>query len=149
MEEDKIKEFLEVASRDNFYSECFSDILGLAKKAFPEMWERDFSGKNEALRKILEYIVSYEQMWHDIGNQDPHKQLIEYKSKKPLFLDPSHKIKNFNLDWSDYLFTFKEFMKRWAARKNTGSPVNDWYKMQDEFSEKISEYWRYYRIRDM
>jgi hypothetical protein len=92
---------------------------------------------DEKLHRVAEFILKYEQMWHDVGNADPFRQFSGFKYKEPLFLDSSHDERNLNLKASDYLNVLKEYMRRWAARKHEGSPTENWYKMQEEFSKHI------------
>ena len=116
---------------NTFSREYYDDLEALSKKSFPHM------NKLSALRNIINYIVSYKQMWHDVRNADPKRQSEKFRGRQALYIDEEHKIKNTILTPLDYLKVFKEYMRIWAARKNTGSPVNDWYKMQDELAEKI------------
>lgn len=116
---------------NTFSREYYNDLEALSKKSFPCM------NKLSALGNVINYIVSYKQMWHDVRNADPKRQSEKFRGRQTLYVDEEHKIKNTNLTSFDYLAVFKEYMRIWAARKNTGSPIDDWYKMQDEISEKI------------
>ncbi|MDO8467653.1 MAG: hypothetical protein Q7S56_01745 [Nanoarchaeota archaeon] len=112
------------------------DIEGLAKKI--DEPKLSIVGLDE----VLKFIANYEPMWHEVGNQDLERQLETFKGKQPLYLDSEHTQRNPNLNHSDYLFVFKEFMKTWAARKNKGSPEENWYQMQEELADLIFESYR-------
>ena len=85
------------------------------------------------------FILKYEQMWQDVGNTDPFTQAPQFKGIRSLYSGPKHLKINPNLTATDYLYTFKEFMRIWAARKHEGSPEKDWERMQMEFAEYINE----------
>ena len=53
---------------NTFSREYYDDLEALSKKSFPHM------NKLSALRNIINYIVSYKQMWHDVRNADTKRQ---------------------------------------------------------------------------
>ena len=121
----------EIMSASISNQDLFRDISGLARRL-------TFKGNIlDKSRKVAYFIFKYKQMWHEVGNQDPDRQSPQFNGWQPLYLDGEHKNKNPDLIAEDYLYTFKEFMKIWAARKNEGSPEKNWHKMQDELSGYI------------
>ena len=94
-------------------------------------------------KRVLTFILTNRQMWHDVGNVDPTSQAPEFihpEYSNPLFLDGEHTKINPRLTEKDYLLVFKEYMRRLAARKNEGSDEANWYKMQDELAEQIARW---------
>jgi hypothetical protein len=92
---------------------------------------------DERMYRVAEFVLKYDQMWHDVGNADPSAQFLAFRDTQPLYLDSGHRQKNPNLTASDYLNVLKAYMRRWAARKDEGSPAEDWYRMQAEFAKQI------------
>ena len=123
------REIVETAKKhDNYYR----DLVGVASWAFPNL------EIEEAVIKTAVFVKNYKNMWHDINNQDPERQEPRFKGKEPLYLDSDHEIINPNLSPLDYLFTFKELINRWAARKREASAEANWYKAQEEFADLVA-----------
>jgi len=94
-------------------------------------------------KRVLTFILTNRQMWYDVGNVDPTSQAPEFmhpEYSNPLYLDEEHTKINPQLAERDYLLVFKEYMRRWAARKNEGSDEANWYKMQNELAEQIARW---------
>ena len=111
-----------------------ADIGGLAVRLKGNSFENNRN-------RVLHFILTEKQMWHDVGNTDPYPQSQEFKKGiNPLYLDKEHKQLNPNVIAGDYLLVFKAYMQRWAARKNEGSDSANWFKMQDELADQISSH---------
>ena len=124
------KSLVEAARREDGY---YSDLLGLGSRAFPGL------SLDAQVERAAEFVVRYEQIWHDVGNQDLLVQRAPFEGRQPLYLDAEHRQRNPNIPPSDYLLVLKEFMRRWAARKYEPSPQENWYRMQDEFASTIRQ----------
>ena len=120
----RTEEIIQSARTHGYYE----DLMGLGSRAFPGV-RHDVQAYMAA-----RFVLRYEQMWHEVGNQDPVSQAYMFNGIHPLFSSPTHAQINLNLTPLDYLFTFKEFMRKWAARKHEISPQENWYMMQDEFA---------------
>ncbi|MBI2108292.1 hypothetical protein HYT54_04140 [Candidatus Woesearchaeota archaeon] len=90
--------------------------------------------------RIAQFMLERDNMWHDAGNADSLRQSPAFRGRQALYLDNGHEVRNPNLSASDYLFTFKEYMRVWAARKHEGSPEKDWAKMQQELVDRFLSY---------
>jgi hypothetical protein len=124
--EDLIKKAKE--SKEGYYE----DMLGLAERIAPELKEK------YSIKIIADFILGYEQMWHDVQCADPFQKDRRIYTGS-LYLDKKHEIKNPLIRPLDYLRMFKEFTNIWAARKQEKSPEECWYKAQDEFAGLIKE----------
>jgi len=102
------------------------DILGLARKAFPPCEFHEKTGKE----LIVKFILKHQNMWYN-GNQDPviQKPVFRDRGIQPLWLDERHNQRNPNITARDYLFTFKEYMRRLAS-KFRGFDKENWERMQ-------------------
>ncbi|MBI2558060.1 hypothetical protein HYW20_01950 [Candidatus Woesearchaeota archaeon] len=108
------------------------DLRGLASRSHHSSYDMSVR-----IFEISRFISGYEQMWHDVRNADFEQRPPEFSGRQPLYLDARRTQKNPNVSASDYLYTLKEFMRRWAARKHEGSPEKDWDRMQKEFADTL------------
>ena len=147
--------FIHTAKVYNHNTGFYDDLVGLGKRAFPE------KPLDEQLDEIADLILSYQQMWHQVGNQDlerqdkkfryplfrpehitPNENLDDYISARveglhPLFADAGHRYLNEEICPLDFLYVLKQNMREWALGMHTGSSEGDWCKMQDEFARMI------------
>ncbi|MFH1310854.1 MAG: hypothetical protein ABIH65_00420 [Nanoarchaeota archaeon] len=72
----------------------------------------------DAEKKVINFINDSEKIWKDTNRAG---------------LYASAHIK-------DYIISFKEYERLWASRKKEGTPEKDWYKMQIELAEYISNF---------
>jgi hypothetical protein len=111
----------------------YEDILSLAKRVLPN------ESEERSMSIIANFILNYEQMWHDVKCADPFQKGKSIYTGS-LYLNKEHTVKNQFIHPLDYLRVFKEFTKNLAARKNEKSPEECWYKAQDELAELIKDH---------
>lgn len=125
-------DLLKATTSENYYQ----DLLGVATKAFDTP---NFS-HGQAIDRMLNFVLHYDQMWYDIGNVDLSTQEPKYAGFKPLYLDMKHTQLNPDLQAEDYLRTFKDFLNLCAARTPGISPEDSWYKAQKGLAQIVQNY---------
>jgi len=84
--------------------------------------------------KVAAFMMK-EQIWHDVHRARPNGQEVD--SERTFYLDCENHVRRV-LKPEDYLKTFKEYEQQWAARKNEGSDLANWFKMQEELAALIA-----------
>lgn len=118
--------------QDPIFDKIYYDIWGIEERL-----KKRAVTYPDSLNKVLNFILTCHQMWHDVGNADPKTQAERFSGFQPLCKDKEHNELNPVVNERDYLFVFKEYMRKWASRKNEGTNEANWYKMQDELAEQI------------
>jgi hypothetical protein len=113
----------------------YGDLVGIGSRVIP--WD----GESMQAMMAADWISRYDQMWHEVGNQDPKRQKDAMKGLETLFTDDG--VTNMKVRPIDFLMVFKEYENQEAQKMQTGDHRTDWYRMQDKISSiVISEYLR-------
>ncbi len=113
----------------------FSDVLGLASRLFDR-------GVPDGLNQVINFILTNEQSWHEIGCTDKKMQPKELAHLPILYTDETHTARNPDISYSHCLQVLKIYMEKLASKEKQGSDEANWYSMNDKLADRIETWTR-------